>query len=100
MEILTTLKKSGLPVVYSHSRKKNVKLPYIAFIGSGQDIKAADNTYYYSRNNYQIEYYYIKKNEAAEAAIEQALLEDGWPYSKTEDIYIDDEEVFVIYYHV
>lgn len=100
MDIVNTLKKTGLPVVYSHSRKKNVKLPYIAYIGDGQDVKAADNTYYYSRNNYQIEYYYIKKNEAAEEAIEQALLEDGWPYSKTEDVYIDDEEVFVIYYHV
>lgn len=100
MDILNTLKKSGLPVVYSHSRKKNVKLPYIAFIGSGQDVKAADNTYYYSRNNYQIEYYYSNKNEAAETAIEQALLADGWPYTKSEDTYIDDEEVFVIYYHV
>ena len=39
-------------------------------------------------------------DEAAEAAIEQVLLEDGWHYSKSEDTYIEDEEVFVIYYHV
>lgn len=100
MDILNTLKKTGLPVVYSHSRKKNIKLPYIAFIGDGQDIKAADNTYYYSRNTYQIEYYFIKKNEENETAIEQALLADGWHYTKSEDSYIEDEEVFVIYYHV
>lgn len=100
MDILNTLKKTGLPVVYSHSRKKNIKLPYIAFIGSGQDIKAADNTYYYSRNTYQIEYYFIKKNEENETAIEQALLANGWHYTKSEDSYIEDEEVFVIYYHV
>lgn len=100
MDILNTLKKTGLPVVYSHSRKRNVKLPYIAFIGSGQDIKAADNTYYYSRNTYQIEYYFIKKNEENETAIEQALLADDWHYTKSEDSYIEDEEVFVIYYHV
>ena len=100
MDILNTLKKTGLPVVYSHSRRKNIKLPYIAFIGDGQDIKAADNTYYYSRNTYQIEYYFIKKNEENETAIEQALLADGWRYTKSEDSYIEDEEVFVIYYHV
>lgn len=99
MDILNTLKKSGLPVAYSHFRTKQ-KPPFIVFLGSGQNNTPADDSYYYSRNTYQIEYYYIKKDEAAERAIEQALLEDGWPYNKSEDTYIDEEEVFVIYYQV
>ena len=70
------------------------------YIGSGQDIFDADNTHYYRNNTYQIEYYFTTKNESNEAAIEDALLENGYNYTKSEDVYIEDEGVFVIYYQI
>ena len=48
----------------------------------------------------QIEYYFTQKNEANETAIEDALLENGFLYEKSEDVYIEDENVFVIYYNI
>ena len=102
-EILTD-NETGLdiPVVYSHFKDRDVPTapPYVAYIGAGQDAFAADNSYYWSRNRYQLEYYFTKKNEAEEAAIESLLLDNGFLYDKSEDVYIEQEGVFVIYYNI
>lgn len=60
----------------------------------------ADNTHYWRDNRYQVEYYFTEKNEANETAIEDALLENGYNYTKSEDTYIEAEGVFVIYYQI
>lgn len=99
MTIYQTLQSTGLPCAYSHFKKKQ-EPPYIVYIGSGQDIFDADNTHYYRNNTYQVEYYFTTKNESNEAAIEDALLENGYNYTKSEDVYIEDEGVFVIYYQI
>lgn len=99
MSIYQTLQSTHLPCAYSHFKKKQ-EPPYIVYIGSGQDIFDADNTHYYRNNNYQVEYYFTAKNESNEAAIEDALLENGYNYTKSEDVYIEDEGVFVIYYQI
>ena len=99
MTIYQVLQSTGLPCVYSHFKKKQDP-PYIVYIGSGQDTFDADNTHYWRENNYQIEYYFTEKNEANEAAIEDALLSNGYIYDKSEDVFIEDENVFVIYYQV
>jgi hypothetical protein len=70
------------------------------YIGNGQETFQADNTHYYKRNTYQVEYYFTTKNEQNEAAIEDALLSNGYLYEKSEDIYIEEEGVFVIYYYI
>ena len=102
-EILTD-DESGLdiPCAYSHFRDSDVPEapPYLVYIGNGQDTFEADNTYYWTRNRYQIEYYFTEKNEEQEAAIEKLLLDNGYLYDKTEDVYIEDQGVFVIYYYV
>lgn len=92
----------GIPCVYSHFRDKNIPKapPYIAYLGSGQDNFEADNTYYHSRNRYQIEYYFTDKDEDLEAKLEKLLLNNGYLYEKSEDVYIESEGVFVIYYNV
>ena len=94
----------GLPCVYSHFRDDEGALPqappYLAYLGAGQDDFEADNTYHWKRNRYQIEYYFTIKDETKEAAIEQLLLDNGFLYDKSEDIYIEGEGVFVIYYQV
>lgn len=99
MTIYQTLQSTGLPCAYSHF-KTGQKPPYIVYIGNGQDVFEADNTHYFRRNTYQVEYYFTTKNESSEAAIEDALLGSGYLYDKSEDIYIEDQGVFVIYYYI
>ena len=102
-EILTNPQNGlDLPCAYSHFRDDEVPEapPYLVYIGSGQDTFEADDTYYWSQNRYQIEYYFTEKNEDAEAAIEQLLLDNGFLYDKSEDIYDEEQGVFVIYYDI
>lgn len=99
MTIYQVLQSTGLPCAYSHF-KKPVEPPYIVYIGDGQDTMDADNTHYWRNNRYQVEYYFTIKNESNEAAIEDALLDNGYNYTKSEDVYIEAEGVFVIYYTI
>ena len=99
MSIVSTLQGTGLTCVYSETRK-GIAPPFIAYIGNGQDTFDADNTHYWRRNRYQIEYYFTNKNEANETAIEDALLAAGYLYDKSEDIFIQAENLYVIYYYV
>lgn len=97
--IFELLQMSGLPCAYSHF-KRAIEPPYVVYIGNGQDTFEADNRIYYGQNTYQIEYYYTEKNETNESTIESLLTGDGWIYSKSEDIYIEDLNCFVIYYYI
>ena len=99
MRIYATLQCTGLPCAYSHF-KTNQTPPYIVYIGNVQDNLDADNTHYWRNNRYQVEYYFTTKNEQNEASIEDALLGAGYLYEKSEDIYIEDQGVFVIYYYI
>ena len=99
MAIFQTLQSTNLPCAYSHFKTPQDP-PFIVYIGNGQTTFKADNTIYHYKNTYQIEYYFTQKNEANESAIESALLSAGYIYEKSEDIYIEEEDVFVIYYYV
>lgn len=99
MTIFQTLQSTGLPCAYSHFKTPQSP-PYLVYIGNGQDNLGADNTHYWRNNRYQVEYYFTTKNESNEAAIENALLGNGFLYDKSEDVYIEDEDVFVIYYYI
>ncbi len=98
-ELRDTLRVTELPCVYSHFRKHQDP-PYIAFRGNGQNTFKADNTYYHRQNAYIIEYYFTTKDESNEARIENALLGAGYLYEKSEDLYLEDQGVFLIYYYV
>ena len=97
--IFEVLQRTGLPVVYSHSKKGKAP-PYLAYIGSGQEQFKADDTRYHHYNTYQVEYYFTKKNEELEDKIEETLLDGGFFFEKSEDTYLEDEGVFLIYYFV
>jgi len=99
MTIFQTLQSTGLPCAYSHFKTPQSP-PYLVYIGRGQDNLDADNTHYWRNNRYQVEYYFTDKNEQNEAAIENALLDNGFLYDKSEDVYIEAEGVFVIYYYI
>lgn len=102
MTIYQVLNTIGIPCVYSHFKDKDTPVtpPYIAYIGAGQDTFKADDTITWKNNRYQIEYYFTKKDESAEATIESTLLSNGYIYEKSDDVFIEDENVFVIYYSV
>lgn len=102
MTFQEVLESTGIPCVYGRFRKGETPKvpPYIAYIGAGQETFEADNTFYYSQNSWQVEYYFTRKDEAAEAAIERALLENGYLYEKSDDVPVDDEGVYLIYYYV
>ena len=97
--IYDVLKSTGLPCAYSHFKMAQ-EPPYIVYIGNGQNTMKADDTVYWRNNTYQVEYYFTKKNETNETAIENALLNAGYIYDKSEDVYIEDQGVFVIYYTI
>ena len=92
----------GIPCAYSHFRDADAPAtpPYLVYLGDGQTNFAADNTFRFSENRYRLEYYFTEKDEAQEAAIEKLLLDNGLLYEKSEDIYIEQEGVFVIYYNI
>ena len=96
--IYSTLQSTGLPCAYSHFKTDQTP-PYIVYIGNGQDNLDADNTHYWRNNRYQVEYYFTEKSESNEASIEDALLGAGFIYEKSEDIYLEDQGVFLIYYY-
>ena len=97
--IVTTLQGLDIPVAYSHF-KTAVTPPFLVYLGNGQNTLDADNTHYWRQNTYQLEFYFEKKDEAVETSIEDALLADGWLYDKSEDVFIESEGLFVIYYSV
>ena len=98
-ETMSKLNSIGIPTAYGRFKSKKTP-PYAVYSGNGQNVLPADNTYPFRENNYQIEFYFEKKDERLEAQIEQLLLADGFLYSKSEDVFIADEGVFVIYYQV
>lgn len=99
MSIFEILQSTGLPCAYSHFKTKQ-EPPFIVYLGNGQTTFAADNTWYYRQNVYQIEYYFTKKSSDNEDAIEQALLDAGYQYEKSEDVYLEDQDMFLIYYYI
>lgn len=74
--------------------------PFVVYMGSGQETFEADDTIYHAQNRHRIEYYFAIKDEDAEADIEAAILKHGRQYEKSEDVYIDSEDIFVIYYYI
>lgn len=93
------LQQLNIPFAYSHFQKP-VTPPYIVYLGNGQDNFASDNTWYHSQNRYQLEYYFILKDESKERAIEETLIANGYNYTKSEDLYLEEEGVFLIYYYI
>lgn len=99
MELVDLLR--GLNIRAGYGRfEKPMELPYAVYLGAGQERFFGDNTIYSKKNDYTIEYYFRSKDSTAEERLESKLLEEGYIYEKSEDVYIDTEKVFVIYYTV
>lgn len=100
VELMTAIgAQLNAPVAYSHFTEP-VKPPYLVYLGAGQEQFEADDTIYWRRNVYTIEYYFEKKDETKETSIENLILSAGFQYDKSDDVYIQDEGLFVIYYNL
>lgn len=97
--ITETLAGLPIPAAYSHFKTRQ-EPPFVVYIGAGQTQFDGDDTLYWRRNTYQIEYYFTEKNEANETALEDALLAGGFKFTKSGDTFIEDMGVFVIFYDV
>ena len=108
--IKEALQSIGLPWSYMLFRERTyideegqeheVKPPFLVYYGAGQEKASADNTHYWSRDIYNVEYYFEDKSETNEERIEAAILAAGFQYEKSEDVYLDDEDLFAIYYYL
>ena len=97
--ITDMLKKIGIPAAYGTFHTKQ-EPPFIVWLGDGQDHFFADNEIYLATADYRLEYYFLKKDEEAEQRIEDVLTEEGYIYEKSEDIYIESEDFFSIYFSI
>lgn len=98
-EFYSVLQKTGLPAAYGFFEAPQDP-PYLVYMGDGQTQFAADNTRHYYSDQYTVEYYYTRKDPDLEEKIEQTFLDAGLRYDKSEDAWIEDERVFIIYYYV
>lgn len=87
----------GIDSVYSHFADGH-SLPYLTYIGAGQNQLDAGNGVYWKSNQYQVEFYFAAKDEEVEQSIEDIFVENGWHYSKSDDAFLDDEGIYLIYY--
>lgn len=108
--VLDALKAMGIPWAYmtfrsktyqdEEGREQEVRPPFAVYYGSGQKKLSADDTHYWSENTYNIEYYFTDKSSTNEEGIEAAILAEGFQFEKSEDVYLENEDVFVIYYYL
>lgn len=74
------------------------KFPYFVYYGNGSNNFKADDEVYSTTNNYIVEYYFKFKNEKLERKIEEIFNDNKIIWEKSDDIYINDEKVFMIRY--
>lgn len=98
MTVFETLQTLGLPIVYGAHTEK-IQTPYLLITGDGQQQAVADDTYFWTEELFSLEYYFTDKDPETEARIEAMLLDMGRLYEKSEDLYLDDQKVFMIYYN-
>ena len=96
-ELVTILKATGYPVVYSHfnvsENNPMPEPPYITYIFIYSLNMYADNKVYKKINNIQIELYTNKKDLQAEAKLEDLLDLNEITY-QTSEIFIESENIF------
>lgn len=99
MDIYNILKTLNMPVSYMKFSAKQT-LPFLIYNFSEPEILAAENIVYSSKNHYEVNYYFDKKDLRIEKKIEELFNENEIYYKKTEDIYIEDEDMYMITYEV
>lgn len=98
-ELYKILSNTKIPCAYMVHTEK-VSPPFLIYRGSGANNFKSDDEVYYTDYGYTIEYYFKEKDEEKEEAIEKVLNQNKIIWEKSEDIYIDSEKLFLIYYTI
>lgn len=101
-DLYTVLEATGLPVVYHSFQASEMEVqspPYIVYFATTSNNTGADNKVYFKRNNYTVELYTNKKNNALEKKLEDAFDGASIFYEKTET-YLDTETMYQISYQI
>lgn len=97
-ELNTLLMGTGLPVAYyAFPEGEAPDLPFICYLSTGSNNKAADGKVYFSATRIQVELYTETKSPGTEALVENAL--SGMYWEKTES-YISGENCWMILYEI
>ena len=91
-------KDFSLDIEYSIPSKDETA--FLVYRGKGSTNLNAEDHVYYADYDYTIEYYFKYKDEERERAIEARLDEAEVGWYKSGDVYIEEEDMFVIYYNI
>lgn len=94
----TFLEQTGLKA-FRGSAPGPTDPPYLIFIDDAPTNTGADNRVIYSQKHTTVEYVWSKKSSDTEAAIE-AVLNQSYYWTKSEDTYIESENLWVTYYYI
>ena len=98
--IQQTLSSTGVYTAY-FDISSDIEAPYIVWRGSGQINFEADDTFYYNMGNtYEVDYYFLEKDEDLESVIEDTLIAAGYLYDKSADMRDEDTGELLIIYNV
>lgn len=98
--LVQTIESVSLPIAYGAFFEDPQDPPFCVYLGDGEEHFYSDNGPYYSYRTYRLEYYFKIKNEETEDAITDALLSAGFRYERSQDVYIESENLFVIYFTI
>lgn len=79
---------------------ENLEPPFLVYKGNKANNMSADNKIYYTTYGYIIEYYFNVKNEELENKIEERLNNEDIIWVKSGDIFIEEEDISLIYYYI
>lgn len=98
-KLLNVFNGLHIPAAYGAFREPQAP-PFVCVLGDGEETFKADGMVYYRTPTYTVEYYFVEKAEEREFALEDALVANGFIYVKSEDIFIETENVYEIQYTV
>lgn len=93
------LKPLNIPVGYFVNPSPGT-VPFLVYYGAGSNNFGADDRVYTKDENWNIELYVTKKDVALEEQIEKILDDAELVWEKGQDVYVNDEKVFLIPYYI
>lgn len=91
-------KKFRLPIDYGNTREQEP--PFLVYTGQGAKTLKGDNQVYFNTYDYRVEYYFRAKDERLERELEDFFTKNGIVWYKSNDVFIRDDDMFVIYYDI
>lgn len=100
MTFYEKLKEVGIQVEQGFGDYEEVMVPpFLIYYFDEPSTFKSDDKIYFKEDHYVVEHYFKDKDLEIEEKIEKALEDMEIIYSKSGDIWIDEEELYVNYYY-